>query len=665
MYEQIWVQTYKETYERTYEHTYEHTYEQKYEQAYEQRYEKAYEQKYEQIVKDSKFCLTLDLSEIKETSDFDCKYYNQLKSLPINLDNICKFYESKLNFENNELLELINNLSYLDNIHLNSLLLFAKYQDLAYFQENLNEDLLRLYSDYELENNQFHHFIKIGSIFICKWLFKNTQSFYENKKDHEKGFLLCCEYGQFEILLWLYQTTNVNLKFDDNLGFLLACDNGHENIVKWLNNVGNINVRTHDNYGFVKSCSKGYLNLAKWFYEMLDCQIDEATYSDVFSKACEKGHYEIVVWLYEIDELFADDLWLNLDVCCLGGHLDILKFSHSKISEEVFNYQECILHSCYKGHLEMSKWLYEVGKHKINIHHENDEIFRYTTYNGHLNIIIWLYEISEEYSLDKQIVFNDSCRSGNLNLVKFLHKKWNDVKIEFKSISHACTTGNLELVIWLYENSSENINIHQDEEDLYIHACGSGNHNLVLWIYEKCHGIIDLNIQNQLGFVKCCRFGNLKTAKWIYDKTQKRIDIHPKNFTSFREACHSGHLDVLKWMYEICESKGTLNDIQLLINNYFRIPQKLDVIKWMYEMSDNKENLRKKFLLFFKDRNIQTMKWLYETDSEILQPQIYNALAHNIFHENIQCARWLYTLGDFKNLVEKDFPDFDINILII
>ena len=49
------------------------------------------------------------------------------------------------------------------------------------------------------------------------------------------------------------------------------------------------------------------------------------------------------------------------------------------------------------GHINIAQWLYELGiknNQPINIHANNEFLFRWSCENGHINITQWLYELS-------------------------------------------------------------------------------------------------------------------------------------------------------------------------------------------------------------------------------------------------------------------------------
>lgn len=112
------------------------------------------------------------------------------------------------------------------------------------------------------------------------------------------------------------------------------------------------------------------------------------------------------------------DITIN-DYCpfrmaCEGGHLEIVKYL-IEIGKDIKHRRRINIHArneygfrsaSQNGHLELVKYLIELGKDEgkeIDIHREGDYAFRKACENGHLSVAEWLlsfYTNLELYELD-------------------------------------------------------------------------------------------------------------------------------------------------------------------------------------------------------------------------------------------------------------------------
>jgi hypothetical protein len=84
--------------------------------------------------------------------------------------------------------------------------------------------------------------------------------------------------------------------------------------------------------------------------------------------------------------------------------------------------EEAFSSCCARGHLDVTKWLWDISNHKINIHALNDYVFSVCCVNGHLDIAKWLWDISDQ-SIDIHTVDEFVfcwCLDYHLDIAKWL-----------------------------------------------------------------------------------------------------------------------------------------------------------------------------------------------------------------------------------------------------
>ena len=104
--------------------------------------------------------------------------------------------------------------------------------------------------------------------------------------------------------------------------------------------------------------------------------------------------------------------------------------------------------------------------------------------------------------------------------------------------------GNLDIVKWLYENKSKNMNF-SDYEILQI--VEKGHLNIIEWIYEK--------INNELYFDRislvAAENGHLHIIKWICNHNHNHYFSYDSGVPIIMyEAAKNGHSHVIKWLYK-------------------------------------------------------------------------------------------------------------------
>jgi hypothetical protein len=147
---------------------------------------------------------------------------------------------------------------------------------------------------------------------------------------------------------------------------------------------------------FIDYIKEGNLDKAKQFLQKNPNYNIHVNNEEAFCWSCYYGHLDIAKWLWDISDH-------KIDI-----HADF---------EEAFRW------SCIGGHLEIAKWLWDISNHKINIHVDNDNAFRSSCYYGHLDITKWLWDISNQninIHVNNDNAFDWSCYYGHLDIAKWL-----------------------------------------------------------------------------------------------------------------------------------------------------------------------------------------------------------------------------------------------------
>jgi hypothetical protein len=92
---------------------------------------------------------------------------------------------------------------------------------------------------------------------------------------------------------------------------------------------------------------------------------------------------------------------------------------------------------CYHGYIETMKWLWTKGE--INIHANNEEVFRCSCGCGCIELAKWLIEISKEngkiinISAINDFAFRYSCKRNDMKIAKWLCSLYDEYYIEIEN----------------------------------------------------------------------------------------------------------------------------------------------------------------------------------------------------------------------------------------
>lgn len=167
------------------------------------------------------------------------------------------------------------------------------------------------------------------------------------------------------------------------------------------------------------------------------------------------------------------------------------------------------------------------------------------------------------------ILFQNACKSGNIKLIKYVMKYYNNLNLD-RGIIKACESGNLELVKYLSEIHT---NKSMDWGNGMIMACKSGNMELIEFIsthidiINKDH----VNVWYQ-GFMGACEKGHIEIVKFmlLYLKDNNCEVFIRRGILS--AACGSGNKEIVNLLIE----QGWVKDFiyaaaNAATNNHFDI----------------------------------------------------------------------------------------------
>lgn len=174
-----------------------------------------------------------------------------------------------------------------------------------------------------------------------------------------------------------------------------------------------------------------------------------------------------------------------------------------------------------------------------------------------------------------------------------------------------CMNGSFNEAKIIY--STNNIDIHYNNDEIFMWSCCSGILEIAKWIYslDSPNNFI-INRNNNYAFTHCCDNNFIDVVKWLYSlyvNNNIKIDV----LNNFCGCCFTGKLELAQWLYYTSnlDLYKYYDDIFVYsCNKGF-----LDVAKWLYSLNNN-INIHARFNWAFKTGNLYLLKWLKSIDNQ-------------------------------------------------
>ncbi len=210
--------------------------------------------------------------------------------------------------------------------------------------------------------------------------------------------------------------------------------------------------------------------------------------------------------------------------------------------------EKALLKACIFGHLDVAQWLLRT-KPDINIFDNKNYPFYFACKFNHLDIAQWIYSLGpEKINLQTaNTAFVTACNNGNLEFAQWVKSIQPDLEIIF----------NCNEVKDESDNEVENENEYDNHISIFVIACSSGNYELVKWLFE-IRPNEKLSEETAIdAFIHACHHGSLEIAKLILEK-KPDLNFRADNDYVFKNTwlqfCDDvdGCLEVAKWLATLC-----------------------------------------------------------------------------------------------------------------
>lgn len=346
---------------------------------------------------------------------------------------------------------------------------------------------------------------------------RQVNHYYLNLLEVHRSHVLCvktdlvkaCEYGYLWIAKWIFNSRLSIVKkisdFVDSMNKLdpdLACISSEY--------IARMKIRTTETKTF--------------FSTTYDVVLDETMFNEAFNAAISNFHLDVIYWFLSIDDTTFGKIDIQPGLFWMG------------------------LYVSTNGLLESAKRILEVCENKyerIDIHKEDEHVFRNAVESGHIDFAKWLISIGEQ--------------------------------------------------------SYGKINIHAADEYAFIKACGNNDIHMAQWLIslgENGYGKINIHVDNEIAFrLTCIRNENLPILQWLIDLGEKSygkidIDVNANDYWSrddsaFSFACRSLNFKIVKWLLELSIKYNQKIHISESNMAYIKSSNDIEFTHWFFNLIQN------------------------------------------------------------------------------
>ncbi|SNW62357.1 Ankyrin-repeat protein [Orpheovirus IHUMI-LCC2] len=368
-------------------------------------------------------------------------------------------------YGNTELLDwfiLHNNITYME--YLDPYKIAAKRNNidiLKWLEKNINMMSKTYGYDISLYN---------GSLDVIKWCYERHDKYISICKimHGRNGFY----YWNLEIIKWIH---NTYISLNPILYKYIVYD---VNMINWLIESGLLN-NTNILHNVGESiCRHGNVELLK-LLNLLN--LSEGLLGYYFNVAAKEGNVDIMKYLYKCGMSWDYNMFTNVISSCnkIGSDkcIEIIKWLLNPLSiqstknqdEQIIIDEEnaCswgyVIYSKCNGNMKIVKWLMEVGCPVRSIYGVDDAKIFYTNMRDvidNYDLLVKTGFILDNEDNEDDIEQTDKlveivCKNGDISTLKWLESEGFKIPARYQILRNACKSGNLELVKFIYNKDIE------------------------------------------------------------------------------------------------------------------------------------------------------------------------------------------------------------------
>lgn len=344
----------------------------------------------------------------------------------------------------------------------------------------------------------------------------------------------------------------------------------------------------------------GDMKLFKWLYAS---RRDGTFQKELWNDILINGNVEVAQWLLdnncpaaydensrksELSVFFKTQNRLPI-YAARSGNLEMVKWLEkqgAQFAPSGSNSDSVLYAAAASGNLDLVKWLVEKG-HNVKAQRDNgDPILFGAALSGNLEMVKWLAEqgvdVNAKNKFGDPVIFS-AAQSGNLELVKWLIDQGQDInaqrgKSNFTVLDVFAQNGDLKAIKWAITQGAD----LKKSPGILDSAVSSGNLELVKWLFAQKVGTVSDTLLHV-----AARRGSFETLKWL---SEQGLDVHAldgNEDTVLHEAARANHLPMVKWLVEqgldINASNSEVYSVINCVPTYGLYPNDTEVYRWLKE----------------------------------------------------------------------------------
>nr|XP_056713374.1 ankyrin repeat domain-containing protein 17 [Euleptes europaea] len=350
----------------------------------------------------------------------------------------------------------------------------------------------------------------------------------------------------------------------DNRSLAEACSEGDVNAVRKLLIEGrSVNEHTEEGESLLcLACSAGYYELAQVLLAMHANVEDRGLKGDVtpLMAAANGGHVQIVkLLLAHGAEVNAQSSTGNtaLTHACAGGHVDIVKAlleSGASVEDHNENGHTPLMEAGSAGHVAVARVLLENGA-GINTHSNEfkESALTLACYKGHLEMVRFLLEAGadQEHKTDEMhTALMEACMDGHVEVARLLLDSGAQVNMPADSFESPLTLvacgGHVELAALLIERGANLEEVNDEGYTPLMEAAREGHEEMVALLLGQGASInVQTEETQETALTLSCCGGFLEVTDFLF---RAGADLELGCSTPLMEAAQEGHLELVKYL---------------------------------------------------------------------------------------------------------------------
>ncbi|CAC5424196.1 unnamed protein product [Mytilus coruscus] len=376
-----------------------------------------------------------------------------------------------------------------------------------------------------------------------------------------------------EIIQFLFDKKK-NLHLDLQQALDNACVYKRISAIKWLFNNFNLNVNVDRAIRFCLKINRSYdyddeefdianeecniVNVFKLLFQLFDAEKFNILF--IIHSCLKEKRKDLVLWILQVCDHSLFDIQKVLCEVCRHGEINCIFYLLHTCNYGKYVNEQCLLNAFASGIFENATKLITVFP---DVYFDIKIAMNHACFSGNLPLVQWLFYTYSSHCVSKYVRSNFDLKSA---------KRKFDLNT---AMINACKNGKTDVVQWLLQ-----LYVYEtfDMESAFNSACASDSRGLVEWmlvVYD--HEIFNI----EFAMTCACQNGRLKVVQCLFEI----FSTNAFNMeTVINEAVGSGDIRLVRWLHQTIDSK--LYNIKAAMKKAC-LNNRSDVVRWILDNFDH------------------------------------------------------------------------------